>query len=215
MIIFAPITNQSRIIMKTNSLPPFYSRRSVRLKNYDYSSDGLYFVTICTEQRRCLFGRINDGKVKLTYWGEYACQCWEQIPNHFPQIILHDYVVMPNHIHGILQIDNSNDTSFKSNDCRCLGRGETSFAPATYASPLPSLDTKNNQPAGTSQTIGSIVRGFKIGVTSEVHKLFPKIIVWQRNYHEHIIRTQKSYDIISNYILDNPNRWVEDCFYEE
>lgn len=192
--------------MKPDSFLPSYNRRSMRLKDYDYSSDGLYFITICTEQRRCLFARVFNAKMRLTYWGGLVSHCWEQIPAHFPQIILHDYVVMPNHIHGILQINNTIKSSHNADYRGVSCRGETSFAPATHASPIPT---------GTSNTIGSVVRGFKIGVTCEFHKSFPRMIVWQRNYHEHIIRTQQSYDMISNYILDNPNRWIDDCFFEE
>ncbi|MDM8001041.1 MAG: transposase, partial [Dehalococcoidia bacterium] len=117
-------------------------RLSIRLKEYDYAQPGAYFVTICTHQRECLFGHVVNGEMHLNEAGGIAQRCWENIPTHFPSVELDAFVIMPNHIHGVIAI-----TEF----CR----GERFFAPT------PSTTT----PKSPSRTIGSIVRGFKIGVT--------------------------------------------------
>jgi REP element-mobilizing transposase RayT len=84
--------------------PNIHHRRSIRLKGYDYSQAGLYFVTICVQNRECVFGKIADNEMILNDVGRVAQQCWLEIPQHFPHAILHEYVVMPNHIHGIVEL---------------------------------------------------------------------------------------------------------------
>ena len=172
--------------MKYNS--GIHHRRSVRLCKYDYSQAGLYFITMCTANRKCLFGDIVDGKMSLNNAGQNANECWWKITDHFPNTALHKFIVMPNHVHGIIEIT--------------VG--------ANNYSPLP---------PGTSKTIGSIVRGFKIGVTKwfRINMPFEFSVgkpVWQRNYYEHIIRNEKSYRQISEYIQTNRLRWREDRYYE-
>jgi len=81
-----------------------YNRRSIRLKGYNYSQSGLYFVTICTFKKQCIFGDIENGKMVLSSEGIVVGQCWNEIPEHFPNVVLHDFVIMPNHIHGIIEI---------------------------------------------------------------------------------------------------------------
>lgn len=168
-----------------------HNRRSIRFKDYDYSQSGLYFVTICTKNRSLLFGDINDGKMELSEYGVYAEKCWKDIPLHFPNVILHKYVVMPNHIHGIIEIvgDNMRNNGYNM--------GAKNFSPL-----------RPPQSTGTSRTIGSIVRGFKIGVTKEIGES-----PWQRNYHEHIIRDENAYNTITEYIEQNPLKWELDCYY--
>ncbi|MBP7798019.1 MAG: hypothetical protein KA072_05265 [Thermoanaerobaculaceae bacterium] len=84
--------------------PERHRRRSIRLKGYDYAQAGIYFVTVCTHQRACLFGTISDGQMRLNAVGQVATQCWRAIPDHFPDVSCDEFVVMPNHIHGILWI---------------------------------------------------------------------------------------------------------------
>ena len=158
------------------------NRRSIRLKGYDYSKSGLYFITVCTDERKCFFGEIKDGTMLLSMTGEIVKRCWENIPEHFPNVVLLEYVIMPNHIHGIIRIT---DVPIGAKDI----------------SPLP------EHPAGTSKTVGSIIRGFKIGVTKEAG-----YSPWQRNYYEHIIRNESSYNQIAEYIVNNPVNWQTDCF---
>ena len=82
----------------------YHNRHTIRLKNYDYSKAGLYFITICTQNRDCMFGEITDGKMELSRIGKMAEKSWLEIPQHFPQVVLHDFVIMPNHVHGIIEI---------------------------------------------------------------------------------------------------------------
>jgi REP element-mobilizing transposase RayT len=88
--------------------PNTQHRRSVRLKDYDYSQEGAYFIAICTHGRECLFGNISNDKMLLNDFGKIADECWLEIPQHFPNVQLHEHVVMPNHIHGIIQITENN-----------------------------------------------------------------------------------------------------------
>ena len=168
--------------------PEIHHRRSIRLKGYDYSQEGLYFITICVQDRECLFGKIVDHHTMiLNEAGKIADQCWLAIPQHFPHVTLHEYIVMPNHIHGIIEITDNVGAN-----------NHSSLPPPTRA-----------MPRSPSRTIGSIIRGFKIGVT----KWFDKS-VWQRNYYEHIIRSTDEYDRIANYIINNPAKWQDDKFFK-
>ena len=179
--------------------PDIHKRRSIRLKGYDYSREGLYFITICCQNRTHYFGKIIDGKMQLNEIGEITKKCWKDIPYHFENIRLHSFVVMPNHIHGIIEI--------------------TTHVGANYHSPNNEQKHNNDRAKnisplrGTSNTIGSIVRGFKIGVTKWVRANTNIYQIWQRNYHEHIIRNEEAYFKIHEYIENNPIRWEEDCFY--
>ncbi len=213
--------------------PNKHHRRSIRLKGYDYSQAGLYFITICCENRAYLFGEIIDGEMTCNDAGIIANQCWLDIPNHFPNVVLHEYVVMPNHIHGIIEIvvgaknispekisPESLNTKYIShnntitNDMVAYGETDDINAKnmdngdiwAKNISPLPRQN-------GTSKTIGSMVRGFKIGVTKWMRQHTNVNVVWQRNYYEHIIRNEQSHQTISNYIINNPTKWVNDKFF--
>jgi REP element-mobilizing transposase RayT len=155
------------------------------LKGYDYSRAGAYFVTICAHKRACLFGEIVDGEMVLNDAGSVAAKCWHTIPDHFPHVILDTFVVMPNHVHGILFIVNASV-------------GAKNF------SPLPS------KPRGTSKTIGSVIRGFKIGVTKWMRQNTEFHNIWQRNYYEHIVRNENELNRIREYITDNPMKWEFD-----
>ena len=170
--------------------PEKHKRRSIRLEGYDYAQEGLYFVTILCFQREHLFGRIEERKIMLNDGGRIASSCWKEIPKHFPQLSLHEYVIMPNHLHGILEIIPHEKS-----------KGEKSFAP----------DTKSFR--SPSKTIGSVVRGFKIGVTKWFRNHTDIHNVWHRNYHEHIIRDISDYHRISEYIRTNPEKWEEDCYW--
>lgn len=171
--------------------PDIHHRRSIRLKNYDYSQAGLYFITICTQNHLC-FGKIKNGEMVLNEYGRIAEKCLLAIPDHYPHAKLHQFVVMPNHIHCIINIGANN------------------------YSPLPPIPSPPVQPIhGTSKTIGSIVRGFKIGVTKWFRENTDIHTVWQRNYYEHIIRDENSCLKISKYIKTNPMKWQEDKYYEK
>jgi hypothetical protein len=190
--------------------PNIHHRQSIRLKGYDYSQAGLYFLTLCLHNRACLFGHIENKEMVLNDAGRAAQQCWLEIPRHYPNVVLHEYVIMPNHVHGIVQIVDAVDGC---DDWDC--RGEKFFAP-TYAptiSPTYAPIHERMVIRGTSRTIGSILRGFKIGVTKWMRQNTNVQNVWQRNYYDHIIRNEHSYQRIAEYIVDNPAKWEDDKFY--
>jgi putative transposase len=181
---------------KSTYKPDIHHRRSIRLKGYDYSQAGLYFITICTHERACLFGNIIHNtlsEMKLNDAGKFADECWRAIPQHFPNVILHAYIIMPNHIHGIIEL-NWNGMNVGSNN----------YSPQ----PPP------QQPfASPSKTIGSVIRGFKIGVTKWFQQNTCIKSVWQRNYYEIIIRDAQSHQYITDYIISNPVKWKNDKFH--
>jgi putative transposase len=150
-------------------------------------------VTICTRERESLFGHVVNSEMRLNDAGEIARRCWEDIPDHFPLVELDGFVIMPNHVHGIIVIH---------------GRGEKSFAP-TYA-PTTTAPATNATAQSPSRTIGSIVRGFKIGVTKWFRANTDLHSIWQRNYHEHVVRGDDDLRHIREYIISNPARWDED-----
>ena len=191
--------------MKYN--PQIHHRRSIRLKGYDYSQAGLYFITICVHEKKHLFGNIENGEMILNDAGKIANECWLEIPNHFPNAVLHEHIVMPNHVHGVIQL-------LKNNDTVGIDNYQSLFP---HPSPQPSTQQppKNEFQKIIPRSIGSIVRGFKIGVTKWVHANSEIHTVWQRNYYEHIIRDEQSYQKISEYIVNNPANWKNDKFKNE
>ena len=188
--------------------PNIHHRRSIRLKEYDYSQNGAYFVTICVQNRECLFGEIVDGEMVLNDAGEIIKTEWEKLPQQFSNIELDVFAVMPNHFHGIVMIQNENNVGVPLVGTQNDGQ--------------PQLQT--GQPQGIAptgkNTIGDIIRAFKSLTTNEyIHgvktKKFPPFEkrIWQRNYHEHIIRNEKSLETIQNYIINNPVKWQDDKFF--
>jgi REP element-mobilizing transposase RayT len=97
--------------------PNIHHRRSIRLKGYDYAQSGMYFVTICVQNRECLFGKITNGEMTLNDAGKMVMQCWIDIPQHYQNVVLHEFVIMPNHIHGIIEIANNVGVEY-FRDCR-------------------------------------------------------------------------------------------------
>jgi len=193
--------------------PQRHHRRSIRLPGWDYTSAGAYFVTIVTHERMPLFGEIVDGEMRLNDAGRVAEQCWLEIPLHFPHVELDAFVIMPNHVHGILWIVEPPPTT------EMAATATTAVTAATVGaknfSPLPSSPISSHadaapHPHGTSKTIGSVIRGFKIGVTKWFRQNATIYTVWQRNYYEHIIRTDDALGRIRAYILNNPARWETD-----
>lgn len=193
-----PFLSDNHSSIQFDNAPPLpaRNRRSVRLRGYDYSQAGAYFITICTQNRHCLFGGITEGAMVLNDAGRAVADCWLQIPDHFPNIELDEWVVMPNHIHGIVVIvvRANNHSPVQSNDY----------------SPLPANPP---HPTGTARTIGSMVRGFKIGVTKWYRQRSAASKIWQRNYWDHIIRNESELNRIRQYILDNPMQWEQDSLH--
>lgn len=173
----------------------YYSRASIRLKGYDYAADGFYFLTICTYQKRYLFGHIQNGNMILNDAGHTVLDCWKTIPDYFPNTRIHEFVVMPNHVHGIMEF-------FGDTDADVSGVRAKSFSPLRVGD----ISVPFQSP---SKTVGSVVRGFKTGVTKWFRQhqsnRFPiGTPVWQRNYYEHIICNEQAYRNIANYIINNP-----------
>ena len=195
--------------------PNIHHRRTIRLKEYDYSQAGLYFITICTHNRAYLFGEIKNGEMILNDMGKIANQCWLEIPNHFPNTILHEYIIMPNHIHGIVQLVGAKNFSPEIT----YPTPEITYPTPEITHPTPenscntNVAKKNSPLRSPSKTIGSVVRGFKIGVTKWIRQNTNIYNVWQRNYYEHIIRNDQSYQTILDYIVNNPKKWNDDKFY--
>jgi REP element-mobilizing transposase RayT len=182
--------------------PKIHHRRSIRLKDYDYSNAGLYFITICVQDRKCLFGKIIYDEMILNDAGKMIDNWWQKIPEKFPDILLDDYVIMPNHFHAIVE-----------NVGVDLYVRPEAFVPEGLG------QTQGSAPTGET-FLYSIVQWFKTMTTNEYIRNVKELgwepfdkKIWQRNYHEHIIRDQKSYLKISEYIRTNPLRWQEDQFY--
>lgn len=174
-----------------------YRIKSTRLQDWDYGSNAAYFVTICTQNREHYFGEITNGIMQLSEIGYMANKYWSEIPKHFPFVELDEFVIMPNHVHGIIVINKSDNG--KSNDER---------------SPILNNDTTYKNKFGPqSKNLASIVRGFKIGVTINARKIHADF-AWQSRFHDHIIRNDESFYKISDYIKNNPTKWTDDKFYE-
>ncbi len=174
-----------------NTLP---QRRSPRLKDYDYTQSGAYFVTLCTHQRHHHFGHItHDGMMVLSSEGQIAYDYWLTIPDHFPTVELDAFVVMPNHVHGILVLAD-----------RHGGVGGHSSAVSlreAFARPV-------------HGSLSTIMRSYKSIVTRTIHATTGgNDIIWQGRFHDHIIRNEVDLNAIRQYILTNPARWPQDQLY--
>ncbi|WP_212895756.1 transposase [Capnocytophaga canis] len=184
--------------------PEIHKRRSVRLKDFDYSREGLYFITICCQNRAHFFGEIVNEKMVLNEIGQIVYTEWINTKKVRANVKLHTFVVMPNHFHAIVEI---------VHQCRGVLHTPNNV---TLHTPNGGKINDNNMEKGVcntplqspSQTLGAIVRGYKSAVSKKIG-----FSVWQRNYHEHIIRNEASYFKIHEYIENNPAKWEEDRFY--
>jgi REP element-mobilizing transposase RayT len=212
--------------------PEKHHRRSIRLRGYDYTREGAYYFTICCHQKRCLLGEIQDGVMHLNLVGTTVKAVWDSLPRHFPLIELDAFVVMPNHVHAIILItDSADNCNLNRNYIRTLDcRGEA-FVPgcnntlpeflytnadAPYVAtasltPFPGCND-TSPPRGTqSGSLGAILQNFKSVATRRVNRITRNSgTLWQRNYHEEIIRNEKAYENIRRYIVENPLSWDED-----
>ncbi len=186
--------------------PDKHHRRSIRLKGYDYSTPGAYFITALVKNRECILSQIRDGNVTLSVLGEIVNQCWNDIPNHFPSVHLDAFVIMPNHLHGIIVL--------AGEDAR-NGVVRATLAVAPNARDACSArDRAGASPAPT--TLGDIVGAFKSlcftlwydHIKQNNLDLIAKF--WHRNYYEHIVRNERECNRIREYIAANPPRWAYD-----
>ena len=156
-------------------------RRLVRLRGYDYTQAGAYFVTICAHNQVGMFGDVLHGEMRLNLYGQAVVECWNDLRNHYPYVRLDAFVVMPNHMHGILELIDDVGTGLKP-------------AP-TQRHPL-------------SEIVRGLKTFSSRRINQLRHS--PGVPVWQRNYYEHVVRNESDLDAIRNYILDNPSKWTDD-----
>ena len=176
--------------------PQPHHRRSIRLKGYDYAQVGAYFVTICTQNRECLFGEIRDGQISLNDAGQMVGRWWDELTRKFPAVETDAYVAMPNHFHGVILVG-----------AALCGRPE----------PESNVYATSGHPHRGAPTLGDIVDWFKTMTTNEYIREvkrqgwppFPGRL-WQRNYYERVIRNDDELCHIREYIANNPLRWAVD-----
>lgn len=173
--------------------PNRHHRRSIRLRGYDYTQPGAYFVTICEINRACIFGEIRDGEMRLNDLGSLAEDCWVALPEHFPNVELAEYIVMPNHVHGILVVNGQ-------------------MVGARHASPLPNTPLDGRPHGAAPGSVGAIMGSYKSAVSKRINLLrdTPGNAVFQRNYYEHVIRNEREHVAIAAYICGNPANWPLD-----
>ena len=189
--------------------PNKHNRRSIRLPGYDYSQAGAYFVTICVEQRKCLFGEIIDGQMVLNQYGEIVAQEWQQSSVIRKEIEFDVWVVMPNHFHGIVMIQNT----IRECDRDRVRVNDNNHVGANGRSPLRSDSPQRMKP----KSLSSLMAGFKSITTKKINILrdTPGTKLWQRNYYDRIIRNQDAMDKIRQYIVNNPVSWDIDQLHPD
>ncbi len=166
--------------------PSRHHRRSIRLRGYDYALPGAYFVTICAQGRACLFGEVVGGEMRLSQGGLMIWDVWEGLPGHYPGVALDAFVVMPNHVHGIIVLAAEDAEAVAVMSLSDVVQRFKSFTTARY----------------------------RQGVVEQGWPPFPGRL-WQRNYYEHIIRTETAYQKIRDYIINNPATWADDQLHPE
>jgi len=170
--------------------PDIHHRRSIRLRGYDYSVAGVYFVTVCTQERECLFGEIVAGEMQMNDAGQIVESVWNDLPVRYPGVAVDVYVVMPNHFHGIVVLIN-----------------EPVGAP--LAAPSNQRDGEMDQGAASgAPTLGTVIRAFKSISAIAVNRITERSgRLWQRNYYERVIRNEQEWQQAGQYIIDNPQKW--------
>ena len=177
--------------------PAVHHRQSIRLKGHDYSEPGYYFVNICAKKKLCLFGEVQDAKVRLSPVGTIVEEEWKKIPSHYLNVEIDAFVAMPNHLHGIIQIlDPKQDGASPIPTKNVFGRDR--------ACPVPAENIPRN-----CSSLFSIVGSYKSGVTKRVHEAghFVGRTTWQSRFYDHIIRDDVAFYFVRQYIELNPLTW--------
>jgi len=188
-------------------------RKRNRLYGFDYANNGIYFVTICTQKRVRYFGRIYHGVMCINKLGSIVWRQWEWLGRQYPYIVLHTFVVMPNHIHGIIEInrrfveDYIHFDDIDNGYMQCNGRDRSRPVPTPRASSLLS-DVVEPKILSLSNIIGA----FKTTTSKKIHEAGFQVFQWQRSFHDHIIRDERSYNKIYQYIGMNPVLWNKDVY---
>ena len=225
--------------MKSHSDPDQHHRHAMRLKGYDYAQAGAYFVTVCTYDRACLLGDIVDGTMRLNDAGQVVQEGWTAIARQYSDIAIDAFVVMPNHIHGIIMIADPGTTGPTGATTTPVGAPFIASNPGSVPHPTPHSGPPDRPgpgdtvtiPVGTpfmasnpvshsnttgamnrAPTVGKIVRAYKARVTVAINQRRGTwgVPVWQRNFYDHIIRDDEALDRIRQYIVDNPPQWAHD-----
>ncbi len=183
--------------MKFN--PQKHHRQSIRLRGYNYAQPGAYFITLCTYQREYLFGKVVSGTMQLNEYGQVVAKFWPWLSHQYPYVDLDTWVIMPNHLHGIIVITNG----FRRGDSRIA---PTETTPTGTTSPHAPTDETKRKP------LGRLIGAFKTVSTKQINAIrnTPGVPIWQRNYYEHIIQNEAALHNIRRYIIENPRRWAED-----
>ncbi len=179
-----------------------YHRKPIRLKDYDYSQAGAYFITICSAGRDCLFGEVEEDEMRLNEAGKIVADEWKRSAEIRREIELDEFIVMPNHIHGIVIITKPNV-------------GATGRSPLRDDTQRRDDNDRGRSPLRSGpvpKSIGAFVAGFKSATAKRINEMrrTPGVPVWQRNYYEHIIRNEKDLSEIREYIMNNPLKWEWD-----
>jgi REP element-mobilizing transposase RayT len=193
-----------------------YKIESSRLAGYDYTQNGMYFVTICTKEREEFFGTIKDGKIELSEIGKIVENFWQEIPKHFTSVILDEYVIMPNHLHGIVEINN--DKSVETQFIACDGVPNANSNCRDAINRVSTGDTLktggitgDHNPMLNPGSLSKMMRWYKGRCAFEIRKqLNPITFAWQPRFYDHIIRNEISLNKIREYIQTNPEMWERD-----
>jgi putative transposase len=183
--------------------PDIHHRHSIRLREYDYSEAGAYFVTVCTQNRECLFGEMVDSKVILNDARRMVESIWNELHQHYKGVETDEFVVMPNHFHGIIVLENYEIVN---------NVGARFIAPKTRSIIDPDINIGERPQKGVinyAPTLGQIIRYFK-GKASFVGRKELPHFQWQRNYYEHIIRDENELNRLREYMINNPAQWSFD-----
>ncbi len=204
------------------SVPNRYHRRSIRLDGYDYRHPGAYFITVVVQERLCLFGEIREGEMRLSPMGQIVRRAWEDLPDHYPQVVLDEFCIMPNHVHGIIVL--GKDATGRGvgghigPPVRGAGRGGSTAVRQALGDES-KIDSQASTAASqtrpykmTRHGLPEIVRAFKSFSARQINALrrMPGAPVWQRNYYEHIVRNEAEWERIRRYIDQNLAQWEQD-----
>ncbi|MEG4168293.1 MULTISPECIES: transposase [unclassified Microcoleus] len=167
-----------------------HHRHSIRLPGYDYRTPGAYFITICSWQRECLFGEVIANTMQLSPYGKTVLFNWSILPKRYQNVALDNFIVMPNHVHGIIVLKDSPEINYTESDKLALRKSKI-------------------------HPLSEIVRGMKTSSARRINQMryLTGVSVWQRGYYEHIIRNEESLVAIREYIINNPLSWAKDELY--
>ena len=191
---------------------PTYPRRSLRLSQYDYTSAGAYFVTLCVHNRECTLGDVVNDQVILSVYGKIVVESWQWLAQQYPYVSLDVWVIMPNHLHGILIIeDDVRKGGSRAAPTRATG-GSRTAPTGTPIDPQVARAESTRSIASKRKPLGGLIGAFKTVSGKRINALrgTPGQPFWQRDYYEHVIRNERELHAIREYIVNNPLQWALD-----